>query len=514
MRNYFACIAFVLAASSLPAQTAETAPPSLASSWTVGAFEVRQVSWFGGPASRWGALSFQALGPNATSTAFVNVFQATATSTAFDASNAGWLVQNAPIAPATFGRHFTITFDLGPFNPNVTHQVSLAANGVGIRFATTVANRGSIAFGANDRSGRGGGSANPALVGLPRPNGSTRFNLSARGLGIVGGRGMPDVEQGPNESAPSAAANSFAWLHSTSPYVTLPASQDEASEIRDVLKGAAHMATSPSNGTADDLMIQGVLQFIRDHGLPVAVQFRSVGLGDQTRAGLTAFSRPARPTFGWIFEQVRVGRAVEIGVRWAAGSGHWFTVVGAAELLDQQWILYRDSDDGADTVKISLVGTSEPTDPFPGYLELENEASNSVDIAVSLAPLQVVGRACPAGGNAPRILPLSFPAPGNSSFGFLMDGVPPSSTAAFVFASSATTPVSLGGIGFPECDLNVDAKVTIRAPVGPTGAASVALPVPNLPSLLGLRLFTQGIALAPVSPFLFMTRGMAVTVTE
>jgi hypothetical protein len=227
-------------------------------------------------------------------------------------------------------------------------------------------------------------------VGLPPPNGSAQFHLASSSTRVARPFGMPDVAQGLNESAPSAAANGFEWLDVFSPHVTLPLTQNEAAEIRDVLKDAAHMMTSPATGTADQNMIQGKLQFVRDHGLPVTVEFQHAGLGSQTRAGLTALGRATRPDFDWIFDRLRSGSAVEIGVTWAAGSGHWFTAAGAVETLGRRWLFYRDPDDGRDTVKISLLSTNAS-----GFLQLEGETGNSLDLAVAASPLPLFGRSCP-----------------------------------------------------------------------------------------------------------------------
>jgi len=193
---------------------------------------------------------------------------------------------------------------------------------------------------------------------------------------------------------------------------------------------------------------------------PSTIEFQHASLGDQARAGLTAHARASSPQFDWIFDALQRGCAVEMGVTWAAGTGHWFTVVGAVETLGRRWLYYRDSDDGQDVIKISILGLSEPNDPFPGFLELEAEASNSIDLAVAVSPQALFGTSCPTGGAAPHLIPQSPPAVGNAAFGLLLDNAPPSSSGAFMLGARRSQPLSLASIGFPACSLHVDATVS------------------------------------------------------
>jgi hypothetical protein len=289
---------------------------------------------------------------------------------------------------------------------------------------------------------------------------------------------------------------------------------NEAAEIRDVLAGAAHMRTSPANGTTDADMIQGQLQFVRDHRLPVTIEFQHASLGDQARAGLTAHARASSPQFDWIFDALQRGCAVEMGVTWAAGSGHWFTVVAAAETLGRRWLYYRDSDDGQEVIKISILGLSEPNDPFPGFLELEAEASNSIDLVVVVSPQPRFGTPCPAGAAAPYVVPQSTPAIGNAAFGLLLDNAPPSSSGAFLLGARRSQPLSLATIGFPACSLLVDATVTVPVPVDPTGAAALPVPVPNTASLVGVTFAAQAGAIGATAPHLFLTSGLEIEIAE
>lgn len=213
-------------------------------------------------------------------------------------------------------------------------------------------------------------------------------------LGVVkftGHRGVPDEDQGSNECAPTSAANSFEWLDNTYG-LELASDRDEANEIRDILKDASHMMTN--GGTTDEKMIKGKLQFISENMLPLTVEFQDNSLGDIMHAGLTAENKGNQSTFDFIFDQLVKGQDVELRWTWNAGSGHWVTVTGAGEILGNKVIFYNDPADGVEQTKVSFVGTSEAGEPFPGFLEVENEADNSAGI-VAESPKKVGGIALP-----------------------------------------------------------------------------------------------------------------------
>jgi hypothetical protein len=147
------------------------------------------------------------------------------------------------------------------------------------------------------------------------------------------------------------------------------------------------MKTSPQKGTSDENMIKGKLQFIKENNLPLTVEFQDNSLDDVTKAGLTAKSEGKKPTFDFLFEQLQKGQDVEIGMTWDDKGGHWVTAVGAIDIFGVQFVLFNDPDDKKTQTNISVLGTSEK-EGFEGFLELEGQPDNSVDIIVAESPIE------------------------------------------------------------------------------------------------------------------------------
>ena len=365
---------------------------------TVGGFNINSVSWFGGVTPGWGEISFDFL--SGSTVAYVSVIDPA------QPGAPGWFLENMPCLPSMDGRRYATTFDMsgyggGPIEYYVTMTGFASAPTAGGGTIVTPTT-GSTSYGANDLTGRPGGPADPGLVGPPPPNGTHSFDLPLGLSRAAWHDGMPDEPQGQNECAPTSAGNSLEWLNNKHG-LDLPADRNEAGEIRDILKDATHMNTSPVTGTDDDDMIKGKLQFIAENDLPLTVEFMDDSLGDQTHAGLTATSAGTKPSFDWIFDQMQKGQDVELGMTWAARGGHWVTLTGAIELFGVQMLFYNDPDDGQNQTKFSILGTSDAGDPFPGYLELDRESSNSLDIAVAESPAPAPGVPyCPGDGVSPH----------------------------------------------------------------------------------------------------------------
>ncbi|MGH2652683.1 MAG: hypothetical protein ACRDHK_15910, partial [Actinomycetota bacterium] len=105
------------------------------------------------------------------------------------------------------------------------------------------------------------------------------------------------------------------------------------------------------------------------------------------------------------------------------------------------------------------------------------------------------------------------PVIGNSTFALTMSGGPPSSLAnGLIIGASNTTwlvfnlPMALGIFGAPSCTLFASADI-ILSPIAtdPSGFATITLPIPNLPSIVGGSVFVQ--YFSPFTPTLAMTNG-------
>jgi hypothetical protein len=307
------------------------------------------------------------------------------------AGSAGWLLQNHLIHPAMelgAGASYAVTFDASSYGGgNLEYFITTGGFTTRPTGGTVVSPAlGNTQYDDNDLEGRPGGPASPATAGSPPPNGSGTFSL---GLGfgrIVWHTGMPDLAQGTDECGPTSAANSMEWLDGQEGIV-LPEDCDTTTELRETLKDADHMRTNlGARGTIDSNFIKGKLQLISDKDLPITVEFQDNSLGNQTQVGKTALKKGNKPTFDWIFAQMKKGQDVEMGMTWDAGGGHWVTLVGAYEFFGVQCLAFKDPDDKKSQTKRCCLGTTESA-TFPGFPECEGEASNTIDIVVAESPM-------------------------------------------------------------------------------------------------------------------------------
>ncbi|HET6201867.1 MAG TPA: hypothetical protein VFI25_03580 [Planctomycetota bacterium] len=130
------------------------------------------------------------------------------------------------------------------------------------------------------------------------------------------------------------------------------------------------------------------------------------------------------------------------------------------------------------------------------------------------------GNGCPGSLGAPPSIGSSGGAPviGNATFALTMSGGPPSSPAnGLIIGASGSQwlvfnlPMSMGILGFPAaCSLFASADI-FSPPLftTPGGAASLTLPIPNLPILIGGSAFAQFFSLTPV---LAITNGAEVRI--
>jgi hypothetical protein len=110
---------------------------------------------------------------------------------------------------------------------------------------------------------------------------------------------------------------------------------------------------------------------------------------------------------------------------------------------------------------------------------------------------------------------------GNGAFGARLENAPPGSTAFLLLGLSQTAwgalslPAPLPGS--PGCSLLVSGDaivgpVVASGPPGATGTATVSLPIPNVPSLVGSTAYAQWGLIDPSVPSLLSTRGLRLQV--
>jgi hypothetical protein len=95
-----------------------------------------------------------------------------------------------------------------------------------------------------------------------------------------------------------------------------------------------------------------------------------------------------------------------------------------------------------------------------------------------------------------RLVPRDTPRIGSTFEVNLFDL--PASAAIMAFGWSATTPQPLAAFGMPNCALNISTDAAIFVS-GQLNTATWRLPIPNMPSLVGLRFYNQAFVLDPAA---------------
>ena len=96
-----------------------------------------------------------------------------------------------------------------------------------------------------------------------------------------------------------------------------------------------------------------------------------------------------------------------------------------------------------------------------------------------------------------------LPSLGNGAFGLKVSNVKPGSPLVYVALGAVVVNpgLDLTVIGMAGCFSYTSLDIGVGPAVAIGGTATVALPIPNLPSLSGVVLFTQGIASTPATSF-------------
>src|SRR5262249_37140894 len=115
------------------------------------------------------------------------------------------------------------------------------------------------------------------------------------------------------------------------------------------------------------------------------------------------------------------------------------------------------------------------------------------------------GHDCPGAAGAPWLLPSGPPRLDSPAFTLTVANSAGGALALLLLGVSDVTsllgplPVDLSPLGLPGCQLLTSADVTQAGLAGVDGRTPFALPIPNLPPLLGARLIAQGFAAEPAA---------------
>lgn len=140
-----------------------------------------------------------------------------------------------------------------------------------------------------------------------------------------------------NACGPASATNSLGWLDSAYNEIVLPGSE------RKILEELSKLMKRPRNGGVSiENFIQGKLDFIEEHKLPINVKFQSSFLtNDVTSSSGQTYARNDNksdyPTWEWLAEQMKAGEDVEMMYYWFDGEiwhGHAVVVTGVEENED------------------------------------------------------------------------------------------------------------------------------------------------------------------------------------
>lgn len=159
--------------------------------------------------------------------------------------------------------------------------------------------------------------------------------------------GMPNVVQESHFCGPGSAANSLHWLDAENENVdladTLEQTQDELADNMD----------NNNDGNWDDAQVEGKLEYIDDHGLPIEVHYTGGEMlpspGNYTSPdGHGTARNDGAITWDWIEQELDRGQDIEIMT-----ASHWVVLDGYLDLGGVHLLRYRDDpyQNGDDTTE-------------------------------------------------------------------------------------------------------------------------------------------------------------------
>jgi hypothetical protein len=164
-------------------------------------------------------------------------------------------------------------------------------------------------------------------IGCSIPNVDLDNSTHAAGTGYAGDQ---------NACGPAAASNSLMWLSQSFPSISIPFSH------RDLLDSLSkYMGRQPNSGVNIETFIQGKLNFIKAHNLPIQIKFQSQDKSGNVNASGGTYAKNLNdgkyPTWDFLKSEVADSEDVELFYRWFDGEkwrGHVVTVTGVYETGD------------------------------------------------------------------------------------------------------------------------------------------------------------------------------------
>ncbi|OGU54445.1 MAG: hypothetical protein A2315_02155 [Ignavibacteria bacterium RIFOXYB2_FULL_35_12] len=164
-------------------------------------------------------------------------------------------------------------------------------------------------------------------IGCSIPNVDLANSTHPAGSGYAGDQ---------NACGPAAASNSLMWMSQTFSGISIPFSH------RDLLDSLSkYMGRQPNSGVNIETFIQGKLNFIKAHNLPIQIKFQSQDKSGNINASGGTYAKNSNdgkyPTWDFLKQEVADSEDVELFYRWHDGEkwrGHVVTVTGVYETED------------------------------------------------------------------------------------------------------------------------------------------------------------------------------------
>lgn len=255
--------------------------------------------------------------------------------------SASWIVQNHPLAPSSLTGTTSFSsvgyFDLGvPRGANVSSLDVLVQIGASpLTVAPSTGTIETVPVGTVQNIINSGVPSGLSVLNPPVTN-PIGWSPLDQSLDTNWHNGMPNVTQEQNFCGPGAATNSLQWLNDQHDLGLTQTLSDTQTEL------AGNMNNN-NDGNWDDAEVQGKLQYIAEHGLPIEVHY--VG-GVMLPTDDRNFEDPndngtarndGAVTWAWLQQEMEKGQDIELMT-----NTHWVVMEGLISWDDVHLFSYRD----------------------------------------------------------------------------------------------------------------------------------------------------------------------------
>lgn len=255
-------------------------------------------------------------------------------------SDARWIVQNHPLLPSTLTGTSTFSsasyFDLGVTRGTDVTSLSILAE-VSTSPLTSAPTSGTfetVPVGSSQNIINSGLPTGIISLNSPAPL-TTNWNVPFANAQTTWHEGVPNVTQELNFCGPGAAANSLQWLNAQHKLGLQQTLQGTQAELAGNMENA-------NNGNWDDKEVQGKLQYIIEHQLPLEVHYTG-GVMLPTNGNFNAPNgngtarNDGAISWDWLQEQLAQGQDVELMT-----NTHWVVMEGSISWDGVHLFSYRD----------------------------------------------------------------------------------------------------------------------------------------------------------------------------